>query len=107
MRRFTGPLVLAALVMAFFGHVLFGNRIFLYRDLFSFHYPLHHYWVSALQKGTLPALNPAVNGGQPILTNPNNAVFYPLNILYVLLPFDVAWNLTFTGHVLWAAIGLY
>src|SRR3990172_1266866 len=107
MKRLRAPVVLAVLVMAFFGHALFGDRLLLHRDLFSFHYPIHHYWVDQVRNGHFPVLNTAVNGGQPLFVNPNNSLLYPLSFLYLLFEFDTAWNLTFALHVFWAALGLF
>jgi hypothetical protein len=95
------------LTILFFWRAIFNNEIFQYRDLFYFHYPLRYYWANLIHSGEMPYLNTAVNLGQPILANPNYATFYPPTWLYVLLPFDVAWNLLFIIHVLWAALGMY
>ncbi len=91
----------------FFWRAVFNNEIFQYRDLFYFHYPLRYYWASLIHNGEMPYLNTALNLGQPILSNPNYATFYPPAWLYVLLSFDVAWDLIFIGHVFWAALGMY
>ena len=91
----------------FFWRAVFSNEIFQYRDLFYFHYPLRYYWASLIHNGEMPYLNTALNLGQPILSNPNYATFYPPAWLYVLMPFDVAWNFIFIGHVFWAALGMY
>lgn len=106
-RFFNPPLFLIAIWLLFFSQALFLNRIFYFRDLFFFHYPLRHYWISGLLAGHLPFLNAGLNGGHPILSNPNYAVFYPGNLLYLLLPFDTAWNFSLAGHVLWGAFGVY
>lgn len=105
--RSVWPLLLAALTLIFFsGGLIFGG-IFTFRDLLFFHYPLRHAWISELLRGHAPFLNAAINGGQPVLSNPNYAVFYPGNVLYLVLPFDAAWNLSLAGHALWAALGVY
>lgn len=91
----------------FFWRAIFNSEIFQYRDLFYFHYPLRYYWANLIHSGEMPYLNTAVNLGQPILSNPNYATFYPPAWLYVLLPFDIAWNFVFIAHVFWAAIGMY
>jgi hypothetical protein len=95
------------LTIFFFWRAVFNDEIFQYRDLFYFHYPLRYYWANLIHNGELPYLNTAVNLGQPILANPNYATFYPPAWLYVLLPFDVAWNFIFIVHVFWAALGMY
>ncbi|PYT07633.1 MAG: hypothetical protein DMF49_07525 [Acidobacteria bacterium] len=106
-RRLGGPLLIAGAWLLFFSQPLLQGRVFFFRDLFFFHEPLRRYWIGSLLSGTAPFLNTSLNLGQPILANPNNAVFYPGNILYLLLPFAPAWNLSLAGHVLWAALGAY
>jgi hypothetical protein len=101
------PFILLLLTILFFFPALFLDQIFRFRDLFFFHYPLRHYWVSLLHQGYMPYLNSGLNGGHPILANPNYAVFYPGNLLYLLFPFDTAWNLSLAGHVFWAGLGIY
>lgn len=101
------PILLAGLTLLFFsGGLIFGG-VYTFRDLLFFLYPLRHAWITELLRGHPPFLNPGVNGGQPILVNPNYAIFYPGNILYLVLPFDAAWNLSLASHALWAALGAY
>ncbi len=112
MREYSGrsywpAATLFILTICFFWPAFFKDEIFQFRDLFYFHYPLRYYWATLIQNGEMPFLNTALNGGQPILANPNYATFYPPAWLYVLLPFDSAWNLIFAGHVFWAALGMY
>src|SRR5262249_6886435 len=105
--RIRAPGLLALFVILFFFPALLQQKIFLYRDLFFFHYPLHHYWIAELSHGNLPFLNTDLNGGQPVLPNPSYSVFYPGNILFLLFPFNQAWNLLLIVHVYWAGLGLY
>src|SRR5258706_7758284 len=105
--RFACPLMLVVAWLAFFSPALLGGRVFCYRDLFFLQEPLRRYWINVVSAGHAPFLNAALNLGEPALANPNNAVFYPGNLLYFVLPFGAAWNLSLAGHVLWAALGLY
>ena len=106
-RRIACPLLIAAVTFIFFSPALIFGRVFFFRDLFFLHRPLREYWVGLVRSGAAPFLNPALSLGPPILSNPNNAVFYPGNLLYLILPFDIAWNLSLAGHVFWGATGLW
>lgn len=107
LRRAAPWLLLGGITLLFFARALLAGEVFFYRDLAWFHYPLRNLWVTQVQHGLLPFLNPLLNGGQPLLANPNYSIFYPGNLLYFLLPFDTAWNVLLAGHVFWAMIGFY
>ena len=106
-KRLAYPLVIAAIWAVYFSRALFFGQVFSYRDLFFFFEPIRRYTAGLLAAGHPPFLNAALNFGEPILANPNNAVFYPGNLLYFVLPFGVAWNWFLAGHVLFAALGVY
>ena len=94
MRRFAVPLLLAAgcLLLASFG-------FFFHRDNFSTHYPIKVISAEAFRAGEIPYWNPFDGGGQPMAGNPNTLTFYPDNVLYLLLPAHVAFNLHFLVHL--------
>lgn len=99
--------MLLVLTILYFWQPIFGNEVLCFRDLALFNYPLRHHWITEFGNGQLPFLNASLNGGQPVLANPNNSVFYPGNFLYLILPFPVALNLTLAGHVFWGGLGVY
>ena len=105
--RFAYPIGIVVIWIAYFSRALIGGQTFFCRDLFFMHEPLRRYWTSLASSGHAPYLNSALNLGEPILANPINALCYPGNLLYLLLPFGTAWNLALAGHVLWAALGSY
>jgi hypothetical protein len=72
---------------------------FFYRDNFSTHYPIKVLSAAALRSGELPWWNFADGGGQPLAGNPNTLTFYPDNLLYLVLPAHVAFNLHFIIHL--------
>ena len=106
-KHFIPPLVLLVVTAIFFREALFEEKILSYRDLFFFHYPLRYYWMSQYLNGFLPYINAAMNGGQPLLANPNYAVFYPGNVFFLVASFHSAWNWSLVFHVYWAALGTY
>jgi Bacterial membrane protein YfhO len=44
------------------------------------------------KKGNIPSWNPTSFSGTPLGANIQSAAFYPLNIIFLLLPFTVAWS---------------
>ena len=90
-RRNLWPLLLlAAMAVLFFARFLRTDTIFLMRDLFQKHYPLHIYSREILRHGALPLWNPYTGCGEPFLANIEGAVLYPPNLLYLLLPVTLA-----------------
>jgi hypothetical protein len=85
-------LVAASLLLAWQG-------FFFFRDNFSTHYPFKVVSAAAWRGGTLPWWNPTDGGGQPLAGNPNALTFYPDNVLYLLLPAHVAFNVHFLLHL--------
>ncbi|HET9766831.1 MAG TPA: hypothetical protein VFS60_08285, partial [Thermoanaerobaculia bacterium] len=57
--------------------------------------------------GELPEWNPAIHGGQPILSNPNYAAFYPPSWLGLVLPVGYALGLLVILHAGWALAGAW
>jgi len=57
--------------------------------------------------GHLPLWNPLVGCGAPLAANYQTAAFYPLNVLYLLLPAEVALSWTTALHLALAGWGMY
>lgn len=57
--------------------------------------------------GRLPLWNPLVGCGAPLAANYQTAAFYPLNVLYLLLPAEVALTWTTAIHLALAGWGMY
>ncbi|HEX6853107.1 MAG TPA: hypothetical protein VF139_17055 [Candidatus Polarisedimenticolaceae bacterium] len=105
--RWLAPALLLALWAAYYAPALFGGETFYFRDLFFFFRPLREAWAATIASGNPPYLNTGLNLGQPMLADPGYATFYPGNLLFLALPFDLAWRLYLAGHVLLAACGTY
>ncbi|MBV8200123.1 MAG: hypothetical protein JOZ15_05820, partial [Acidobacteria bacterium] len=75
-----------AWLLALFGRLLPTGRALANRDILLFHLPLRTCWRNLAAGGTLPVWNPWLNGGQPILSNPSYAAFYPPTWLALPLP---------------------
>jgi hypothetical protein len=96
--------VLAALPHA--GALLPGRALF-YRDLGLAPGPILEEARRAPDGGVeaLPLWTSAVGEGRPLLANPGNALLSPANVLYLLLPFEPAFELFLLLHAVIAAVG--
>jgi hypothetical protein len=65
-----------------------------YFDVIRQIYPWKEFSVSQLKQGHLPLWNPHNFSGSPLLANLQSTVFYPLTLLYLLLPMVTAWTLS-------------
>lgn len=63
--------------------------------------------VDQLKQGKLPKWNPYTFSGTPLLANIQAAVFYPLNILFFIFAFPVAWTTLIVLEPLLSGIFLY
>ena len=88
------------------GSLLATFGFFFFRDNFSTHYPMKFVCAAAWRAGAIPWWNVTDGGGQPLAGNPNALTFYPDNVLYLLLPAHVAFNLHFLLHLVlgWIAM---
>jgi hypothetical protein len=74
-------------------------------DWLQLHLPAHQYMSAALRSGRLPLWNPYVALGRPFLADVETAVFYPPNLLYVLLDPVIAYAILSALHYALAAWG--
>ncbi|MDA2915980.1 hypothetical protein MYX64_03935 [Nitrospinae bacterium AH_259_B05_G02_I21] len=61
----------------------------------------------SLARGVFPFWNPYLFGGTPYFANPQSALLYPLNFLFLALPVWAAINVTVALHLGLAASGTY
>ncbi len=97
---------LVAAVVLLFSPVLVGEETLFYRDL----YRQHLGTARLLEDGTLRSgllWDSLLNGGQPLLGNPNRFVLYPTRLLYLVLDAVPALNWEIVLHLLLGAVGAY
>jgi len=70
-------------------------------------YPWKQITIEAEKKGNLPTWNPYNFAGTPLLSNFQAAAFYPFNILFFILPFQISWSFLILLQPLLAGIFLY
>ena len=92
MRRWTAaiqPALIATVwLLGLFAPVLSPGRALANRDIAIFHLPLR----TSFRELALPVWNPWLHGGEPILSNPSYAAFYPPSWLAVAAP--LPWGLS-------------
>ncbi len=90
--RRSGPIAGGiVLLLALAGGLLLPGRFLATRDVVQFHLPLRATFERLLVHG-LPGWNGWISGGQPILSDPSYAAFYPLT--WLLLPFPDSWAIS-------------
>lgn len=91
-----------------FFYDLFGERYLLTeRDLAPYFIPPRFFWVESLKQGSFPLWNPYQFSGQPFFANPQHAALYPINGLFFLFPFDLAFNVIIILHFFLAGFFTY
>jgi len=88
------------LLLGIFCALVGSFGFFFFRDNFSTHYPIKVLSAAAFRAGEIPWWNFADAGGQPLAGNPNTLTFYPDNVLYLVPPAHVAFNLHFLLHLI-------
>lgn len=102
------PLViLIILVEAFFYKVLFMGHNFFWRDILSHSYPAKKILIDAINAGYYPLWNQFVSTGIPYLADLSNQPLYIFNLLFILLPANLAINATILLHYLLGALFMY
>jgi hypothetical protein len=74
---------------------------------YFFYYPIQHLWLTQLLNGKIPEITETIATGSPLWADPNLGMFYPGNLLYLVLPFHVAWNAFLILHLFWGSCGVY
>ncbi len=69
------------------------------------------YWryfgFNTLAKGTIPLWNPYIYGGTPFVGGVQSAIFYPLNLIFLIVPIYVAINYSIILHVFLSGVFTY
>lgn len=103
-------LALAALTiytLLFYRTLLFSGLAFAGYDSFTYFFPLKQYAAERIARGELPLWNDRLFLGAPFLANIQTALFYPLDALFVVLPFWIAINTSIVLHGWLAAAAMY
>ncbi len=99
-------LLLAGMLALLYYPLLSGETLFWGLPTLQF-YPWREFAFEQLREGHLPAWNPYLGAGAPLLANQQTAVFYPPNWLWLVLPGAQAMSFVAVLHVLWAGLGMW
>lgn len=103
-RKLLVPSLLCVLCLIYFHDILTSRFLFTERDLSIFFLPPRICWVDMIKGAQIPLWNPYFYCGQPFLASLQPGVLYPLNLLLVLFPFDLAFNLIIVLHYFLAGV---
>jgi hypothetical protein len=79
-----------------------------YSDLTVIHWPKEFLIAETFKRyGQFPLWTPLILSGMPLVSNQLAMLFYPPNLLCLLLPINVVLNGLFVAHIFWAGAGLY
>ena len=107
--KLTRLLPIAIGILALFilyGQLLVPGRALAERDIPGLHLPMLTD-LARLGAAGIPYWNPWIHGGQPLLTNPHYATFYPPIWLIFLVPADYGIGLLVFLHAVWAFAGAW
>ena len=90
--------------LALFHRALSGRLVIAGLDLVTYFYPYRVMAARVIGQGRLPLWNPDLYAGVPFLANIQTAVFYPPNLLFVLIPGPQAVTWSIIGHLALAAL---
>lgn len=100
------PLLLLAVVVAFFAPVVFLGRAFFLKDAQLVVYPIRLALRRRLMAWDLPEWIPELDLGMPFLADSSNGVLYPLNVV-LMLPEPHCVGLFIVAHSALAAVGAW
>jgi hypothetical protein len=79
-----------------------------FSDLLLNHLPNAEYWRTALWRyHQWPLWNAQIFAGQPFAADPLAGLWYPPNLVLLILPLPFAFNVLFVVHLAWAGYGLF
>jgi hypothetical protein len=102
---YVGLILILPLVL-FWRWLLWGEVLFWGTTLLQF-WPWHHLAKTSLLAGEWPLWNPLLGNGAPLLANLQTAIFYPFNLLYLILPVEHGLTLSIILHLALAGLFMY
>jgi hypothetical protein len=99
-------LYLTISVLLLFFPLLWGDSPF-FRDIQLLFMPMKHFLAKCWNQGQLPLWNSRLFCGAPFLADIQSGVFYPLSIIFYLLPMPYAFNVLVISHYILASCFVY
>ncbi len=76
-------------------------------DVIRIIYPAKFFSIQTLKAGQIPLWNPHIFSGNPHLASLQSGTFYPMNVLFFILPFSLAWTVYIIVQPILAAFFTY
>jgi len=99
--------LLLCITALYFSPVVFSSKTFASRDMYAFYYPRQFFAAECIKSGILPLWNPHLASGVPFLANLQSSVFYPLSLVYYLLPFQIGFKYFIILHYFLAGLWMF
>ena len=93
--------------LVLFWRIVFTGRVLFWGVPLLQFYPWQQLAVEFWRSGNAPLWNPFVGNGAPLAANLQTAAFYPLNVLYLILPVERAMGYTAVLHAILAGLAMY
>jgi hypothetical protein len=98
---------LTALPLVLYAPFLFGRQVLYWGVYLLQFYPWRLLAVEQIASGEWPLWNPYLGAGTPLAANLQTAVFYPPNVLFLLMPVERAFGWELALHIALAGIAAY
>ncbi len=95
---FLAGLTLFIVIFIFFNDLFDDRYLLTERDLTSYFIPPRFFMAESFKQGDFPLWNPYQFTGSPFWANPQHGVLYPFHSLFLLFPFDIAFNAIIILH---------
>lgn len=83
------------------GKIIYGSDL---NDQFFF---WKSFFVESIKQGQIPFWNPYSFSGTPFLAHPSVSPFYPLNLIFLIFPINLAFSLFLFVHLLFASYFMF
>lgn len=100
-------ILFVALPAILYAPFLFGGRVLYWGVYLLQFYPWRQLAVEQVRAGHWPLWNPYLGAGTPLAANLQTAAFYPLNVLFVLMPVERAFAWGLALHLALAGLFAY
>lgn len=101
------PIFLLIILLVWFKDVLFLDNIFCFGDIPRYYYPLREFVRELIKNGKIPLWNPYIFCGNPLFATLQSQVFYPISIIFYLLPAAKGFNIYTVLHIYLAGVFIY
>ena len=99
--------VIIILPLILFWPLVFGGKVLYWGTPLLQFYPWRKLAVDMIRSGHVPLWNHYLGNGTPLAANLQSAVFYPLNLIYLVAPVERAMGYSAVLHVILAGLFMY